>query len=340
MADAALEAKLLLPEPFNGSGDIQAYVTQFELLSSLQNWCKKAYESDGTTPRTDASGNQIYIDKRHQVFPLRLRGSAIEFYQSLDDATKADYKELKKQFLRQYQEPPEFFRSSLSKRVQGETEKVSEFLAELKLLAAKAYPGGSPDVQSHIVLQAFIDGLYNANVRVELRKQKPANIEAALDSALHFDAVYRLEPTSAQSFLSTPTLNAVELLTQKVDQLMAGQISNTNSRSFRHHDGQRNSRSPNQRSSKDFARSSKHSSQSPRKGSANRFHSGSRSGSRENSSHRSSSRDRQVRFSGPIVCYGCNREGHLKSECKNCWNCGSSQHQRRNCPKDRKSSYQ
>ena len=239
MADAALEAKLLLPEPFNGNGDIQAYVTQFELLSSLQYWCKKAYESDGTTPRTDASGNQIYIDKRHQVFPLRLRGSAIEFYQSLDAATKGDYKELKKQFLRQYQEPPEFFRSSLSKRVQGETEKVSEFLAELKLLAAKAYPGGSPDVQSHIVLQAFIDGLYNANVRVELRKQKPANIEAALDSALHFDAVYRLEPTSAQSFLSTPTLNAVELLTQKVDQLMAGQISNTSSRSFRHHDGKR-----------------------------------------------------------------------------------------------------
>ena len=54
-ADAALEAKLLLPEPFNGTSDIQAYITQFELLSSLQNWHKKAFNTDGT-PQVDDAG--------------------------------------------------------------------------------------------------------------------------------------------------------------------------------------------------------------------------------------------------------------------------------------------
>ena len=327
MADAALEAKLLLPEPFNGTGVIQAYITQFELLSSLQNWLKKALNTDGTD-RVDASGNPIYIDKRHQVFPLRLKGSAIEFYQSLDAATKGDYKELRKQFLRQYQEPPEFFRSSLAKRVQGESEKVSEFLADLKLLASKAYPAGGDDVRNHIVLQKFIDGLNNMHVRVELRKLKPASIEDALEGALHYDAIFCLE-NSTPSAIFTPHVNAIDVLTQKLDQLLVGQLE-SRSRSF----DKRQNRSTNGRNGKNFRRPS------PGFDRKNQHHRSSsrNSSSRSRSFSRSASNERKVRFTGTLVCYGCNREGHTKDNCRNCWNCGSSQHQRRNCPKLQSSS--
>ena len=103
---------------------------------------------------------------------MRLRGSAIEFYQSLDDAPKNDYLDVKKQFLRHYQEPPEFFRSSLAKRVQGESEKVSEILVELKLLTNKAYPQDTQAIRDHNVLQSTIDGLQNVHVKVELRKKQ------------------------------------------------------------------------------------------------------------------------------------------------------------------------
>ena len=49
---------------------------------------------------------------------------------------------------------------------------------------------------------------------------------------------------------------------------------------------------------------------------------------------RSVSNENKVRFSGPTtICYGFNRQGHIESNCKNFWNCGSSQPQRRNCPK-------
>ena len=67
MADAALEAELLLPEPFNGTSDIQAYITQFQLLSSLQICLKKAFNTDGT-PQVDCGGQQDYNDKRHRFF--------------------------------------------------------------------------------------------------------------------------------------------------------------------------------------------------------------------------------------------------------------------------------
>ena len=61
MADAALKAKLLLPEPFNGTSDIQAYITPFEFLSSIRNWHKEAYNSDGT-PQPNSAGQQVYFD--------------------------------------------------------------------------------------------------------------------------------------------------------------------------------------------------------------------------------------------------------------------------------------
>ena len=109
---------------------------------------------------------------------MGLRCSANDFYQSLDDDTKIDYSELKKQFLRQYQEPPEFFRSSLAKRIQGESEKVSEILDDLKFLAIKAFPQDAQAIKDHVALQSSIDGLHNVNVRVELRKIKPTDIKS------------------------------------------------------------------------------------------------------------------------------------------------------------------
>ena len=66
MADAALEAKLLLPEPFNGASDIRVCITQFKLLVSLNIWLKKAYNSNGN-PQQDSVGQQLYTDKRHIV---------------------------------------------------------------------------------------------------------------------------------------------------------------------------------------------------------------------------------------------------------------------------------
>ena len=202
----ASEHKYLLPEPFDGTSDVMSYMTQFETLSSLQYWLKPVIDATTGNPVLDGSGNPTYTDKRHQIFPLRLRGSAIEFYQSLDNATKGNYTLLKAELQRQYLEPPEFFRSALTKRTQGSGEKVSEFLADLKLLASKAYPTGSVDVRNHVVLQAFLDGIFNPHVRIELRKQKPADIPAALEQAIHIDAVYRLEnsalPVSTSTFVS------------------------------------------------------------------------------------------------------------------------------------------
>ena len=163
-------SKLLLPEPFTGTGDITAYITQFELLSTLQNWLKPLNDSSGNQ-RRDTSGNLLFSDKRHTIFPLRLQTSAIEFYQSLDTATKGDYNKLKAAFENQYLEQAEFFRGALRKRVQGETEKVSEFLSDLQLLARKAYPTDSEDIRNHLVFKLSWKGCSTPKYALNYAKQ-------------------------------------------------------------------------------------------------------------------------------------------------------------------------
>ena len=78
-------SKLLLPEPFAGSNDLESYITFFELLAGLQN---------GRRTMT-REGNEVEVDDRVHYFLLQM--SAIVFYPTLTDEQTGIY-EIIKQF--------------------------------------------------------------------------------------------------------------------------------------------------------------------------------------------------------------------------------------------------
>ena len=79
-------SRVLLPEAFIGSNDLESYVTHFQLLAELQKWKR----TEGYPARQ--------IDKRPHYFALRLQKSAIEFYRTLPQATRDNYDECFKTF--------------------------------------------------------------------------------------------------------------------------------------------------------------------------------------------------------------------------------------------------
>ena len=79
-------SRMLLPEDFTGSIDLESYVTHFELLAELQKW--KRTEGD---PARE-------IDERPHYFALRLQKSAAEFYRTLPQATRENSDECVKIF--------------------------------------------------------------------------------------------------------------------------------------------------------------------------------------------------------------------------------------------------
>ena len=160
---------------------------------------------------------------------------------------------------KQYLEPPEFFRGALRKGTQGESEKVTEFLADLKLLAKKAYPDDSEEIREHLVMQAFLEGLLDQKVRLEIRKEKYISLADALKRAVHLDAIYRLEIPSQggvnNGLNSSPHgVGSIDRLINRMDSMNKMAISQINCNS------ERDSRRPSRpyKSNKHF--------QSPRQG--------------------------------------------------------------------------
>ena len=113
-------SRMLLPEAFTGSNDLESYVTHFQLLAELQ----KGRRTEGDPARE--------VDERPHYFALRLQKSAIEFYRTLPQATRENYDECVKAFREHYSEKPVVFRGRLARRVQQPGEKLTDFLGDLK----------------------------------------------------------------------------------------------------------------------------------------------------------------------------------------------------------------
>ena len=160
MAAASSTSKMLLPEAFTGSNDLESYITHFELLAELQNWKR----TEGTPARE--------VDERPHYFALRLQKAAIEFYRTLPQATRENYDQCVKAFREHYSEKPVVFRGRLARRVQQPGEKLTDFLGDLKQLALKAYPDESDDIRNHLVLRGFLEGIHHSQVRLDLREHK------------------------------------------------------------------------------------------------------------------------------------------------------------------------
>ena len=104
---ASSVSKILMPGAFIGPNDFESYLTYFELLAKQQNWKRTV---------------------RSHYFALRLQKSAIEFYQTLSEATRNSYAETVTAFQWQHSEKLVVFRRRQARRVQQSKEKLTNFL--------------------------------------------------------------------------------------------------------------------------------------------------------------------------------------------------------------------
>ena len=336
----------MLPEPFTGSNDLEAYITHFELLATLQKWKR----TEGDTE----------IDERPHYFAFRLQKGAIDYYKTLPEATQTNYDELVKSFRTHYNEKPVVFRGRLAKRVQQPGEKLTDFLGELQKLALKAYPADSEEVREHLVVRGFLEGINNTQVRLDLRKtlqDDEMEIQTVLEKALHLEAVTRIEEEEKEYRVSSIIPDSASRLVDRLNELVAELKVKDEGRGAARNDRRSPGGRDDQRS-RNFSRERSASRQGYDRGGRDGNRARNRSptpGARFRSSSRESRRDGtfdggtrsrentrgRVEFSGRQEyrgrsqnneCYRCGQEGHTARECRNCYHCGSPNHIKRNCP--------
>ena len=77
----------------------------------------------------------------------------------------------------------------LQNRTQKQSEKLSEFAGELRVLVAKAYPNWPDDQRNDLVRNQFIRGVRSSSVQLQLMREMPATLDAALESARKLEIV-------------------------------------------------------------------------------------------------------------------------------------------------------
>ena len=165
----------LMPEPFNGSGDFEDYLGQFNTAAYLSGWYRPCS-----------------YDYRPQYFALRLKSNALHFYSTLSEDHQNDFDLLVEAFRQNYTTNVEILKARLKAVRQQPGQDIATFLCDIRTLARRAYRD-HPRLLEQIVVTSFIEGLKNSTLRWELRKLKPENADHALTKALELQAYLELE---------------------------------------------------------------------------------------------------------------------------------------------------
>ena len=164
-----------MPEAFNGPGDFEDYLGQFNTAASLSGWYRPCS-----------------YDYRPQYFALRLKSNALHFYSTLSKDHQNDFDLLVEAFRQNYTTNVEILKARLKAARQQPGQYIATFLCDTRTLARRAYRD-HPHLLEQIVVTSFIEGLSNSTLRWELRKLKPENADHALTKALELQAYLELE---------------------------------------------------------------------------------------------------------------------------------------------------
>ena len=151
---------------------------------------------------------------------------------------------------------------------------IAAFLCDIRTLARRVYRG-QPLIEEQMVLTSFIEGLHDAQLRWELRKNKPASPDAALALAVELHAFMEMDPSLrsgsqvAVNMISATLPQPLMATTSTSQDDMMGTIIQTIRQEIQKALPQTNQNSSNSRSSSTDGRPLRFSSPGPNRRSAN-----------------------------------------------------------------------
>ena len=189
----------LKPQTYNGSDDLDEYLTQFNIVSEINQWnyeTKSLYLASCLVDGARALLNELDEKKRRD-------------YHSLVDALNNRFGSINR---------AEVYRSKLQSRVRERNETVPELAQSIKKLTRKAYPSATPDVIDLLALDYFIDALTDTEIRLRLREVGPKTINEAERIAVRLEA-HRIADKSSKTRQTVRTVESVQTNNTQGDKL-------------------------------------------------------------------------------------------------------------------------
>lgn len=160
------------PQLFDGTGDLDEYLAQFDIVSEINGW--------------DLTQKALYLASS-------LTGGALSLLNELSPVQRRDFIKVTEVLQNRYgsENRAEIFRSRLQTRVRGRNESIAELANAIRKLTRQAYPGAQSSLIDILSLDHFIDALTDSEIKLRLREARPTNLNAAETLAVRLES-YRL----------------------------------------------------------------------------------------------------------------------------------------------------
>ena len=157
------------PATYDGLTSWHDYVTQFELVSDINQWNKDVMALELATS---------------------LRGQAQGVLSDLSPSQRRDYEVLTKALEERFEpvNQAELYRAQLKSRIRKSREALPEFAQDIKKLVRKAYPKATSDLRNKLTCDAFVDLLNDSELEWAIYQSKPSSVEDAVRAGLECEA--------------------------------------------------------------------------------------------------------------------------------------------------------
>lgn len=164
-----LPSNRLKPQTYDGSEDLDEYITHFNIVSEINAW--------------NYSTKSLYLASS-------LKGPCLSLLNELDPTQCRDYDSVVQALQNRYgtKERAEIFRSKLQSKTQGRSETIPELAQSIRKLTRKAYPSATSEVVDLLALDYFIDALPEMDIRLRLREIGPKTVGEAERIAVRLEA--------------------------------------------------------------------------------------------------------------------------------------------------------
>ena len=168
---AAMVRPAVMPETYDGSGDWIEYHHYFEQCAQINRW-------------QDAD--------KAQFLAVRLRGPAQRFFATPPAARRANWQHVSADMGQRFLPPGTALqcKAKFQSRRRAIGENLASLADDLRKLVVQGYPNMPDQDREELVPDQFIETVTPVALRVPLRENPPATVQAAVETALHLERVW------------------------------------------------------------------------------------------------------------------------------------------------------
>ena len=175
MSVAAPTRPLVLPDPFDGSGEWEQWIIHFNNCSVVNSW------ND---------------EDKLKWLKVRLTGRAQAAFQRLTEANRATFTAASAALKERFEPATRKHRylAELQTRRKKKGESWADLADDLKSLADKAYPGLQEEAREQLALHNYLAQLDQPQVAFGVKQKNPESLDAAVSATLELEAYVTPKP--------------------------------------------------------------------------------------------------------------------------------------------------